>query len=96
MEFVNSPLGAEGVLEGNTFDVLDAAQKFVEGDVALLESGDLCSDTVVGDGTIDDVVVVERPSVRFGAVVIDEVRPLLGVGLEALASLIIAISMVEP
>ena len=36
LEFVNSPLGAEGVLEGDAFDVLDAAQELVEGDVALL------------------------------------------------------------
>ena len=73
-------------MEGDAFDVLDAAQKLVEGDVALLVAGNLCADAVVGDRTIDDVVVVERPTVWFGAVVIDEVRSLLGVSLEALVT----------
>ena len=85
-QFVNSSLGAESVLEGDAFDVLDAAQKLVEGDVALLVAGNLRTDAIVGNGAIDDVVVVERPSVRFGAVVIDEVRPLLGVCFEALTA----------
>ena len=48
-------------MEGDTFDVLDAAQKLVKSDVALLVTGNLCADAVVGDGSIDDVVVVERP-----------------------------------
>ena len=73
-------------MEGDAFDVLDATQKLVEGDVALLETGYLCADAVVGYRAIDDVVVVERQAMRLGAVVVDEVRPFLGVLLEALAA----------
>jgi hypothetical protein len=54
-------------LEGDAFDVLDAAQELVEGDVALLVAGNLRSDAVVSNRTIDDVVVVKRPFVRLGA-----------------------------
>ena len=48
-----------------------------------------------GDGAIDDVVVVERQAVGFGAVVIDEVRPLLGVFLETLAAELLEERLVE-
>ena len=64
-------------MEGDAFDILDAAKKFVEGDVALLVTGNLCADTVVGDGAVDDIVVVERQSLWLGAVIIDKVRPFL-------------------
>jgi hypothetical protein len=91
-------------LECDAFDVLDAAQKLVEGDVALLVADNLRADAIVGDGAIDDVVVVERLSVRLCTMVIDEVRPLLGIGLKALpksllgfdrARSTLAMSMVE-
>ena len=71
-------------MEGDAFDVLDTTQKLVEGDVALLETGYLCADAVVGYRAVDDVVVVERQAVRLGAVVVDEVRPFFGVFLETL------------
>ena len=73
-------------MEGDAFDVLDATQKLVEGDVALLETGYLCADAVVGYRAVDDVVVVERQALRLGAVVVDEMRPFLGVFLEALVA----------
>ena len=73
-------------MEGDAFDVLDAAQELVEGDVALLVAGNLRADAIVGDGAIDDVVVMERPSVRLCAMAVDEVRPLLGIGLKALVA----------
>ena len=34
-------------MEGDAFDVLDAAQELVEGDVALLVAGNLRADAVV-------------------------------------------------
>ena len=71
-------------MEGDAFDVLDAAQKLVEGDVALLEACYLRTDAVVGYRTIDDVVVVKRQAVGLCSVVIDEVRPFLSIFLESL------------
>lgn len=61
-------------------------QKLVESDVALFVAGNLRADAVVGNRAIDDVVVVKRPSMWLGAVVINEVCPLLSVGLEALVT----------
>jgi hypothetical protein len=41
-------------LEGDAFDVLDAAQELVKRDVALLVAGNLRADTVIGDGAISN------------------------------------------
>ena len=49
LEVLDGLRGAEGVLEGDAFGELDAAQEFVEVDVTLFVAGYLGSDAVVGD-----------------------------------------------
>jgi hypothetical protein len=73
-------------LESDTFDVLNTAQELVEGDVALLEAGDLCADTVVSNGTVNDIIVMECETLWLGAVVINKVRPILRVALKTFIS----------
>ena len=46
-------------MEGNSFNVLNATEKFVESDITLLEASYLSTDTVIGDWTIYNIVIMK-------------------------------------
>ena len=55
----------------------------------------LCADAIVGDGAIDDVLVMKRLALWLCAVVIDEVCPFLGIFLEAFITELLEKRLVE-
>ena len=68
--------GAKVILECDAFKVFDAAQKFVQIDAAVLEVTDLCAHFVIGNGTVDDVVIMNGFVGIVFPVVIDKLGPL--------------------
>ena len=71
-----SSLGAEIVLKGYAFEIFDAAQEFVEIDVTIFEIANLCTNFIVGNGTVDDVIIMNRFVGEVLPVVIDKSGPL--------------------
>lgn len=60
MKSLYSSLCAEIVLKGYAFEIFDAAQELVEIDVAILEIANLCTNFIIGYGTVDDIIIMNR------------------------------------
>ena len=76
MKSLYSSLCAEIVLKGYAFEIFDAAQEFVEIDVAILEIANLCANSVIGYGTVDDIIIMNRFVGEVFPVVINKSGPL--------------------
>ena len=76
MKSLYSSLGAEIVLKGYAFEIFDAAQEFIEIDVAILEIANLCAHFIIGNGAVDDVIIMNRFVGEVFPVVINKSGPL--------------------
>ena len=65
------------VLESDTFQVFDTVYQFFNINVSVLEVANLCSNPIIGNRTIYDVVLMNRFVCKILTIVIYETSPLL-------------------